>query len=173
MKHTAFMLILLACLSSYAALGFTVTGGLAEPIGESSNGKNLGLNFGGSLYGMANPTVGLGGEFRLNYWSYDTPSDRINRTLQYYEFLFSPLFFIPLQSNLQIVLQPGIGLFNGVINVSILDESDSDSEADLGVSLQGQLVIQKFVIQPAFKVVFTENESTQWFVFNVGYQNTF
>ena len=90
-----------------------------------------------------------------------------------YEFLFTPVFLFPLETNAQFVLQPGIGLFNGVANVSYNGESDSDSEADLGISLQGHLAIQRFVIQPAFKIVFSEGESTKWFVFNIGYQKIF
>jgi hypothetical protein len=174
-RHTALLVSLLACLSSYAAGGFTATGGIAKAVGEGSDDVNIGLNLGASLFGLVAPTVGLGGEFRFNSWSFDVPAELegLDLSLQYYEFLFTPVFLFPLETNVQFVLQPGIGLFNGVAKASYNGKSDSDSEADLGISLQGHLAIQRFVIQPAFKIVFTEGESTKWFVFNIGYQTMF
>ena len=94
-------------------------------------------------------------------------------SLQYYEFLITPVFIQNLENGVKLVFQPGIGLFNGVAHATYYGQSDSDSEGDVGISLQGQLVIQVFVIQPAFKMVFTEGGSTKWFNFNIGYQGSF
>ncbi|MBN2036378.1 MAG: hypothetical protein JW768_06510 [Chitinispirillaceae bacterium] len=172
MRRATVLFVLLAVAASYAGGGFTVTGGIAKAVGEGSDEVNLGINFGGSIYGLVTPEFGLGGEFRWNRWTFDVP-DEIDLSLQYYEFLFSPVFIIPFEANARLALQPGIGMFNGVASISYMGESDSDSEADFGISLQGQLVIVRFVLQPAFKIVFTEGETTKWFDFNVGYQQEF
>lgn len=112
MKRFAAVLVVCSCLSSYAAGGFTVSGGMAKALGEGSENVNLGFNVGGSCYGLVSPSIGLGGEFRFNRWTFDVSF--VDASLQYYEFLFTPVFMAQQRGDLQFILQPGIGYFEGV-----------------------------------------------------------
>lgn len=52
-------------------------------------------------------------------------------------------------------------------------EPDSESETKFGIQLGILLAIQnRFVIQPLYNIVFTEEESTKYFTVNIGYNIT-